>query len=133
LGLTGNFDGDNIDFIKKLGIDNLKIFYFSRNKITSLKCLEGIEFKQLEKFWSISNELTDIKDITYIKNKDNLIYINLRENKISNFEELKNIICQFPKLKTLILSDNEKIKESEVKEMIKNIKKEHNIDLIIEI
>ena len=77
--------------------------------------------------------MTDIKDITYIKNKDNLIYINLRENKISNFEELKNIICQFPKLKTLILSDNEKIKESEVKEMIKNIKKEHNIDLIIEI
>ena len=133
LGLTGNFDGDNIDFIKKLGIDNLKIFYFSRNKITSLKCLEGIEFKQLEKFWSISNELIDIKDITYIKNKDNLIEINLRENKISNFEELKNIICQFPKLKTLILSDNEKIKESEVKEMIKNIKKEHNIDLIIEI
>ena len=33
-GITGNFEGEDINFVKRLGIGNLKIFYMSRNKIT---------------------------------------------------------------------------------------------------
>jgi len=132
-GLTGNFNGEKVEFIEKLGIDNLKTFFFSRNKITNLKYLKNIKFKRLEKFWSISNELNDIKEIMNINNKDSLKYINLRENKIKNFQELLDIISHFPKLEKLILSDNEDIKDKEVKEMMKNIKEKYNRDLSIKI
>ena len=130
-GLTGNFNGENVEFIEKLGIDNLKTFYFSRNKITNLKYLKNIKFKRLERFWSISNELNDIKEIMNINNKESLKFINLRENKIKNLKELLDMISHFPKLEKLILSDNEDIKEKEVEEMMKNIKEKYNRDLSI--
>ena len=44
-GITGCFEGDNANFIRKLGIENLKIFYFSRNKINNLKYLEKVNLK----------------------------------------------------------------------------------------
>ena len=130
-GLTGNFNGENVEFIEKLGIDNLKTFYFSRNKITNLKYLKNIKFKRLERFWSISNELNDIKEIMNINNKESLKFINLRENKIKNLKELLDMISHFPKLEKLILSDNEDIKEKEVEETMKSIKEKYNRDLSI--
>ena len=43
-GITGNFEGEDINFVKRLGIGNLKIFYMSRNKISNLKSLQNINF-----------------------------------------------------------------------------------------
>ena len=35
-GITGNLEGENVEFIKRLGIENLKILYISRNNISNL-------------------------------------------------------------------------------------------------
>ena len=45
-GLTENFTGENAEFIQKLDIANLKLFYFSRNKISNLKYIKHIKFKR---------------------------------------------------------------------------------------
>ena len=133
-GLTGNFEGDNnINFVQRLGIGNLKIFYISRNKITNLKCLENIDFLRLGEFWAISNYITDIKEIAKIKNKENLWKINLKQNNIQNFNELLDIIDQFPNLKILNLNGNPKIGKKEADEMMDKIKEKFQIDLKIEL
>ena len=56
-GLTGNLEGDRCQFIKRLDISNLKIFYISRNKIDNLSYIENIKFKRLENFYSFRNIL----------------------------------------------------------------------------
>ena len=132
-GLTGNFERENINFVKRLGIENLKIFYISRNKITNLKCLKEINFLRLGEFWAISNNITDIKEIMNIKNKKNLWKINLKQNNIKNFNELFNIIQDFPNLKILNLTGNAQIREKEVYEMEEKIKEKFQKDLRIEI
>ena len=129
-GMTGNFQGKDAEFIERLGIDNLKIFYFSRNKICDLKYLENIKFKRLEEFWVVSNEITDIKEIIKLNRKENLKIINLKENQISNFNELPDIIINFPKLKKIIIKDNG-IKESDVLETKNTIKEKYNLDIEI--
>ena len=122
-GLTGNFDGNNnINFVKRLGIGNVKIFYISRNKITNLKCLQDINFLRLGEFWAISNNITDIKEIINIKNKENLWKINLKQNNIKNFNELFDIIDKFPNLTILNLTGNPEIEQKEVNEMKNKIK-----------
>ena len=123
-GFTGNLDGKNENFIEKLGIKNLKIFYISRNKLKDLKCLKNIEFQRLEEFWAISNEITDIKEIMNINKKDSLIKINLKQNKINNFDELLNIIEFFPKLQKIGLVDNN-IKEKDAEDIQKKIKEKY--------
>ena len=134
LGLTGNFDGKNIEFIEKLRIGNLITFYFSRNKLTRLKNLKDIKFNRLYEFWAVSNEICDIREIMYIQNKDNLKIINLKENKISNFNELLDIIKDFPKLEQLNVSYNG-IKKEDVEKMKIKIKEKYNrnLNIIVEI
>ena len=129
-GMTGNFNGDNTEFIEKLLIGNLQTLYLSRNKLKSFECLKNIQFTRLYKFWGISNEITDIKEIENINNKDFLEIINLKDNKINNFNELIKIIKDFPKLKFLDVSYND-IKEEDVLEMINRIKKEYKRDINI--
>ena len=46
-GMTGNLEGDKCNFIKRLDISNLKVFYISRNKIDNLSYIENIKFKRL--------------------------------------------------------------------------------------
>ena len=81
-GLTGNMDPKTANFVKKLNIENLKIFYISRNKIDNLKYLENIKFVRLQEFWAISNQITDIKQLMHIEGKQNLEIINLKDNQI---------------------------------------------------
>ena len=66
----------------------------------------------------------------YIKGKQNLEIINLKENQIKNFNELIDIIKDFPKLKKLNLKDNN-IPEKEAVEMKKKIKEIYGQDLEI--
>ena len=131
--MTGNFDGKNVEFVEKLGINNLETFYFSRNKLKNLNNLNKITFNKLSSFWAITNEITDIKEIMNIQNKENLWKINLKQNKIKNFNELFNVIRYFPNLKVLNLTGNDEIKEKEADEMKKKIKEKLQKDLDIEL
>ena len=129
-GMTGNLDSKKAIFINRLIISNLKIFYFSRNKIDNLKYLENIYFKRLEEFWAISNQIKNIKQLKYIKGKQNLKKISLKENQINNFNELIDIIEDFPNLKELILKNNN-ITQAAASEMEKKIYKIYNHELKI--
>ena len=131
-GLTGNFEGENINFIRRLGIENLKILYISRNKITNLQCLQEINFLRLDEFWADNNNITDIKEIMNIRNKKNLRRINLKKNKINNLNELFNIIQFFPNLKILNLACNDEIGKEEFNKMRAKIIEKCQIDLKIE-
>ena len=132
LGLTGNFNDENAAFIQQLGIDNLIKLYFSRNKLTNLKYLQTIKFKRIKILWVISNYITDIKEIKNIQGKEHLEILNLKENKINNFNESFDVIGSFPSLKKLILIENN-INENEVKEMKRKIKENYirDLDIII--
>ena len=101
--------------------------------LINLKCLKEINFLRLGEFWAISNNITDIKEIMNIKNKKNLWKINLKQNNIKNFNELFNIIQDFPNLKILNLTGNAQIREKEVYEMEEKIKEKFQKDLHIEI
>ena len=129
-GMTGNLEGEKIEFNKRLGISNLLIFYVSRNKIDNFNFLKDIHFKRLEEFWSIRNQITDINEIMKIDSKKNLKIINLKENPIKNFNELINIINNFPELNKLNLIDCG-ITRNEILEMNKKIKEKHNLDIEI--
>lgn len=128
-GITGNFKG-NTDFVKQLNIENLKIFYISRNQISDLKCPTNIMFVRLDEFWAISNNITDIKEITNIQGKEKIRKINLKQNKISNLQDLFEIVHYFPSLKELVLVDNG-ISQKEAHDMARRINIEYNMDLII--
>lgn len=132
-GLTGNCEGEKINFVRKLGVDNLKILYLSRNKIDNLNCLKDIKFKRLREFWAISNNITDINEIMNINNKEDLWKINLKQNKIKNFNELINIIGFFPKLEILNITDNDGIGENVALQMKRKIKELLNKDINIEL
>ena len=131
-GMTGNLDHKTAKFINRLIISNLKIFYFSRNKIDNLKYLENIYFIRLEEFWAISNQITDIKQLKYIKGKQKLKIINLKENQINNFNELIDIIGDFPNLEELNLTNNN-ITKSAASEMEKKIYKIYKHELKIKV
>ena len=131
-GLTGNMDPKTTNFVKKLNIENLKIFYISRNKIDNLLYLENIKFVRLQEFWAISNQITDIKQLMHIDGKQNLEIINLKDNQINNFNEFIDIVEFFPKLKKLTLTKNKiNIPESEAIEMKKRIKEIYKYDIEI--
>ena len=129
--MTGNLEGDKCNFIKRLDISNLKIYYISRNNIDNLSYIENIKFKRLENFFSMKNNISDIKEIMKIKGKENLKLIDLRGNKIKNFNELIDIISEFPKLERLVVKNNKDIKETQVIEMKKKIKEKYNFELEI--
>ena len=130
-GMTGNLEGDKCNFIKRLDISNLKIYYISRNNIDNLSYIENIKFKRLENFFSMKNNISDIKEIMKIKGKENLKLIDLRGNQIKNFNELIDIISEFPKLERLVVKNNKDIKETQVIEMKKKIKEKYNFELEI--
>ena len=129
-GMTGNLEGKKIEFNKRLGISNLLIFYVSRNKLDNLNFLKDIHFKRLEQFWSIRNQITDIKEIMKIESKKKLQIINLKENPIKNFNELINIINNFRELKILNLIDCG-ITRNEALEMKKKIKEQYKLEIEI--
>ena len=121
-GMTGNLEGNKCNFIKRLDISNLIIFYISRNNIDNLSYIENIKFKRLEEFYSMRNNITDIKEIKKIKGKEKLKLIDLRGNQINNFNKLIDIIDEFKNLKKLVVKNNKYINETQIIDMKKLIK-----------
>ena len=80
----------------------------------------------------MKNEIFDIKEIMKIQGKENLNLIDLRDNKIENFNELIDIISNFPKLKKFVLKNNKpSIEEVQVIDMKKKIKEKYELEVEI--
>ena len=105
-GITGYLTDETIDFILKLKIEKLKIFYISRNHLTSLSFLKKIKFENLEQFWGSFNNLTNIKEIENLQSKETIKKINLKGNKISDINNILEIIKPFTYLEEINLEDN---------------------------
>ena len=126
IGLTGNFTDRTIDFISNLKLDKLKVMYISRNDLSSLDCLKKINCKELVCFWAVTNKLKDYKGVLNLKYKEKIEEIVLKENKISNIDDLPYFIEQFPKLKLFNISDNNiDLDDPKNKEIINQIKNKY--------
>jgi len=131
LGMTKNFNNESVYFIKYLNLDNLKLLFLSENNLKSLKCLENFNFKHLEVFWAKNNQLNDINEIQYLKDKKTIENINLCGNKINTLNNnFFILLAQFPSLKSIDLRDNpiNKKKAKTLNEKIRN--KNKNIIII---
>ena len=106
IGITGNFTDETIHFISNLIFPNLKRLYVSRNNLSSLDFLKNIHCENLYNFWAIQNNLTDYNDILKLEYKDNIEFLHLEENNISNIDNLFDFISKFPKIKELYLYSN---------------------------
>ena len=124
IGLTGNFTERTIHFISNLKLDKLEELYISRNNLSSLDCLKRINCKELVAFWAITNNLKDYKGVLNLKYKEKIEEIVLKENKISNIDDLPEFLEQFPNLKLFNISDNlidlDSLKNKKIINYIKN-------------
>ena len=103
-GMTGNLT--KVNFILKLKIEKLKIFYISRNNLSSLSILKNIKFEHLEEFWASFNEITDLEEIENLQSKETIHLINLKGNKITDINNIFEILKPFKNLKEINLEDN---------------------------
>lgn len=105
--LTGNITEETADFIPKIKIEKLKIFYVSRNHLKTLSFLKKVKFKNLEEFWASSNNITDLNEISLLQLKESIKKIDLKGNKITNIDNIIEIASQFKSLKEINLEDNQ--------------------------
>ena len=124
IGLSGNFTDKTINFISNLKLANLKEIYLSWNKLSSYEFLKNLDSENLVLFWAVDNNVKDYKDILNLKHKEKIEEITIKENKISNIDDLSDFIDQFPKLKLFNISDNpidlDDPKNQEIINQIKN-------------
>lgn len=130
-GFTGTVTSENIDFIYKLKIEKLTKFYISRSLLPSISFIKEIKFEKLEEFIANFNQLTNLNEITYFnaEAKKSLKKIYLKGNKISNFDNIENIIKDFKKLEEINLEDNP-INFNDYQEIIKKLENERKIKII---
>ena len=86
LGLTNNFTKETNKFIfDNLNIEKIKYLYLTGDGFSTLKPFDKIKFKSLKEFSMKGNQnkgyLTDIKEINYLKEKNNIEKIVLNQNK----------------------------------------------------
>ena len=79
----------------------------------------------------MGNNISDINEIKKIQGKENLKWIDLRGNKIKNFDKLIDIISEFPKLERFVVRNNKDIEEIQVKEKKNKIKERYGRELEI--
>ena len=88
----------------------------------------------MEQFWVKGDKergcLTNIEEINYLKNKETIKVIVLKQNNIKNIEKLVDIISSFPKLEFIDLRDNE-IPNNEIKTVLSKIKEKGFENLVI--
>ena len=84
----------------------------------------------MEVFWAKNNQLNDINEIQYLKDKKTIENINLCGNKINTLNNnFFILLAQFPSLKSIDLRDNpiNKKKAKTLNEKIRNKNKNINI------
>lgn len=123
-GLTGNLTQETIDFILKLKIEKLEILYISRNQLNNLSFIKNIKFEKLKEFWVSFNNIVDLKEIENLQYKETIKRIILKGNKISNIENILDVVKNFKNLKEINLENNpiklindnilQKLKEKEI-------------------
>ena len=123
IGLTKIFNKKTINFISNyLKIENIISLYLANNGIESLKFLKNINFNRLRELWLKENKISEITELNYLKNKNDIKQINLDSNNIKSIDDkIINVLCDFPNLDEIIISQNPFPKNDNSKKIIKEI------------
>ena len=133
IGLScGLFDEISISYLQYFKFNNLENIFLSRNNIYSLSFVENLDLPNIKEFY-ISTSY--IKEFDQLKKYKTLEKIGLKENFISNIDNLESFIKELDKLIFINLERNDiDMNEEKNKKIIESIhKNEYNrcIDILI--
>jgi len=92
------FDEYTIMFLPYFNLKSLEIIYLQGNKLNSLNFVKDLELPFIKEFWLSNNELTEFEPLQKFKTLEK---IEMRNNKISDLEELDTFIKNLPKIKRI--------------------------------
>ena len=99
IGLSKSvFDKDSIMFLPCFDFRNLTIIYLQGNNINSLNFVENLELPIIKEIWLSNNQLTEFEPLKKFKTLEK---IEMKNNKISDIEEIDTFIKHLPKIKSI--------------------------------
>ena len=127
IGLTRDFNDNSIKLIKYFLFDNLTTLYLSYSNISSLSFLNELELPKIKNFQIHSSKISDYYPLVKYKTLEKIV---LKNNKISNINNLIEFVEELPNLKHLELQGND-IDSNDIKnnEIINKVRSK-NINLI---
>ena len=99
----GVMSDDSIEILSKMKLCNLKILHLNNNKLSSLSSIKEIESEKLEEIYINNNELETFEELVKFKT---LTKIEIRNNKINNFNNFEDFFYKLPELKKINLKGN---------------------------
>ena len=118
-------DNKILHLISKIQFKNLREIDLSKNKIINIEPLTRMNLCNLLNLNLSINEIENIEAIPEL-NEENIQIINLDHNKIKDIKPFLDF--EFPKLEELRIQQNEKIEESQKKELKEKIQTNKNED-----
>ena len=97
------FDQDSIKFLHFFDFKILEIIYLQGNSLNSLNFVEDLDLPSIKEFWLSNNQLTEFEPLKKFKT---LEVIEMKNNKVSDIEELDTFIKYLPKIKRINLIGN---------------------------
>jgi hypothetical protein len=97
------FDQDSIKFLHFFDFKILEIIYLQGNNLNSLNFIEDLKLPSIKEFWLSNNQLTEFEPLKKFKT---LEVIEMKNNKVSDIEELDTFIKYLPNLKRINLIGN---------------------------
>ena len=97
------FDQDSIKFLHFFDFKLLEIIYLQGNNLNSLNFVEDLDLPSIKEFWLSNNQLTEFEPLKKFKT---LEVIEMKNNKVSDIEELDTFIKYLPKIKRINLIGN---------------------------
>ena len=103
IGLSDIFSDESIKIINNFKFKKLEILYLNQNNINSLSFIEKLELPNLKEIWLNYNNLENYELLTKFKN---LQRIELKNNKITNINNLYDFVKKFLKLQKINIKGN---------------------------
>jgi Leucine-rich repeat (LRR) protein len=97
------FNQKSIMFLPCFDFQNLTIIYLQGNNLNSLDFVEDLELPSIKEIWLSNNQLTEFEPLKKFKT---LEVIEMKNNKVSDIEELDTFIKYLPNLKRINLIGN---------------------------
>ena len=97
------FDQNSIMFLPCFDFQRLEIIYLQGNNLNSLNFVKDLELPSIKEIWLGNNQLTEFEPLKKFKT---LEVIEMKNNKVSDIEELDTFIKYLPKIKRINLIGN---------------------------
>jgi Leucine-rich repeat (LRR) protein len=92
------FNQKSIMFLPCFDFQNLTIIYLQGNNLNSLDFVEDLELPSIKEIWLSNNQLTEFEPLKKYKTLEK---IEMKNNKISDIEEIDTFIKHLPTIKSI--------------------------------